>query len=90
MNLLDEVNKNDLNEAEIIKLEECKQIAQNLRHRTEDQGNPTLPSLYFNNIRENILADLDKAKQVIWICMYLFIDYKIARKVLEKRSEDLL
>tara|TARA_B100001093_G_scaffold386085_1_gene371968 strand:- start:243 stop:1055 length:813 start_codon:yes stop_codon:yes gene_type:complete len=90
LEFLDEViKKEELNDAEIAELEQCKQIALNLRHRTNDQGNPTLPSPYFENIRENILADLDKAKQVIWICMYLFTDYKIARKVLEKYREGL-
>ena len=89
LNLFDEVNKNELNDAEKVELEECKQITLNLRHRTDDQGNPTLPSPYFENIRETILADLDKAKQVIWICMYLFTDYKIAKKVLEKHREGL-
>ena len=88
LELLDEViKKEELNDAEIAELEECKQIALNLRHRTDDQGNPTLPSPYFENIRESVLADLDKAKQAIWICMYCFTDYKIARKVLEKYRE---
>ena len=88
LELLDEVvKKEELNDAEIAELEQCKQIPLNLRHRTNDQGNPTLLSPYFENIRENILADLDKAKQVIWICMYLFTDYKIANKILEKHDE---
>ena len=81
LELLDEViKKEELNDAEIAELEECKQIALNLRHRTDDQGNPTLPSPYFENIIETVLADLDKANQAIWMCMYLFTDYKIVKK----------
>ena len=89
LDLFNEAKHYELNDSEIAEIEQCKQIALNLRHRTDDQGNPTLPSPYFENIRENILADLDKAKQVIWICMYLFTDYKIANKVLEKHREGL-
>ena len=87
LDLFNEAKHYELNDSEIAEIEQCKQIALNLRHRTDDQGNPTLPSPYFENIRENILADLDKAKQVIWICMYLFTDYKIANKILEKHDE---
>lgn len=87
LELLDEAKQLELNDSEIAEIEQCKQIALNLRHRTDDQGNPTLPSPYFENIRESVLADLDKAKQAIWICMYCFTDYKIARKVLEKHRE---
>ena len=89
LDLFNEAKHYELNDSEIAEIEQCKQIALNLRHRTDDQGNPTLPSPYFENIRENILADLHKAKQVIWICMYLFTDYKIAKKVLEKHREGL-
>ena len=83
LELLGYLDDDDLKEDEIAELEECKQIARSLRHRGEG-GEITLASPYFENQRELILSDLNKAKQVIWICMYLFTDYKIARKVLEK------
>jgi phosphatidylserine/phosphatidylglycerophosphate/cardiolipin synthase-like enzyme len=71
----------------ISELEKCKQIAISLRHKSKEEGEAKIPSPYFENQRELILADLEKAKQVIWICMYLFTDYKIARKVLQKHQE---
>ena len=89
LELLDEAKHYELNDTEIAEIEQCKQIALNLRHRTDEQGNPTLPSPYFENIRESVLADLEKAKQAIWICMYFFTDYKIANKILEKYREGL-
>ncbi len=87
LELLDNGKQYELNDLEIAELEECKKIARDLRHRTDDQGEPSLPSPYFDNQRELILADLDKAKMAIWICMYLFTDYKIAKKVLEKHHD---
>jgi len=89
LELLDYSKQEELSEKEIAELEECKQIARALRHKSEDGVEITLASPYFENIRESVLADLGKAKQVIWICMYLFTDYKIARKVVEKFEEGL-
>ena len=56
LELLDEAKQLELNDSEIAEIEQCKQIALNLRNRTDEQGNPTLPSPYFENIRENILS----------------------------------
>ncbi len=88
LELLDCSKQYELSEEEIAKLEHCKQIARSLRHKSQG-GEVTLASPYFENIREQILTDLGNAKQVIWICMYLFTDYKIATKVLEKYQEGL-
>ena len=77
----------ELTDKEIAELEECKKIARSLRHKSEEEEDITLASPYFDNQRELILADLDKARMMIWICMYYFTDYKIARKVLEKHQE---
>ena len=90
LELLNNLDPDDLTVDEIAELEECKEIARSLRYRGEGEGSEiTLASPYFENQRELILSDLNKAKQVIWICMYLFTDYKIASKVLEKHQEGL-
>ncbi len=73
----------------IFELEECKKIAESLQHNAEKNKEIKLANPYFENQRELILADLNKAKIVIWVCMYLFTDYKIASKILEKHREGL-
>ena len=78
LELFDYSNQEELSKKEIAELEECTQISRALRHKSEDGGEITLASPCFDKIRESVLADLGKAKQVVWIRMWLFIDYKIA------------
>ncbi len=68
-------------------IERCKKIAKTLVLSDEEWDELTAQEPHFNNQKELLIEDLKQAKLGVWICMYFFNDYDIAKTLVEKANE---
>ena len=69
--------------------EECKGILESLRFRNGDAPEIELAKSFFQNQKELVLKDWDEADLGIWICQYIFTEWDLANKLLEKYRQGL-
>ena len=70
-----------------VRANQCKDIALSLVLPDGEWDEITTQEPHFYNQKDLLIQDLQKAKLGIWICMYLFNDWDIAKALIEKANE---